>query len=102
MKKVILSPRLEAVTTIQGCDNKKYYGIEIHGVKGFITSKTFDRADYMLLCADGLTAGNGWDTIDTSELSLQQLIRQLIEDEFNVYQFTDRKEFFEWLQSDSD
>jgi hypothetical protein len=74
----------------------KYYGVrDSVGDRGFITRSEYESGDYIVLCVEEVTEGNGYYT-DTTE-SLSELITSLVNLEFKVYEFDTYKELFKWL-----
>ena len=101
MKKVISNLKtevLEAKDTHKG----RYYGVmDERGVTGFICRKLYDKGDYEVRCADGVTKGNAF--VNLSAPTLSEVVTLCLETHirFDVFEFVTATELFGWLARNS-
>lgn len=91
---------LEQIVLVTQTSDSNYYGIQetrTGNHKGFIFRSEFDAGDFRFrtLIADKATRGNSWGLF--SSIILKDLIRSLIVNGFNVYEFQTHSELFDWL-----
>lgn len=97
MKQVINEIPQDYIHSDQACKSK-YYGIQsrLNG-KGFILRAGYgDDHVYTNRSIQGMTYANGWKTIPESS-NIQQYIKNLIKETFQVFEFETPQELFLWL-----
>jgi hypothetical protein len=94
----IVPPNVVSVHTVSP---EKYYGVD-YGVvtylksKGFISRENYRSGEYLILCPEEITKGNGFDS-HRNFADLSKLIEKINESKFEVYEFDTWEELFAWL-----
>lgn len=95
MKKVLISQEILLADDVR---SSRYYGINLENninYKGFITRKGYHHGNFFPAAAEGITNANYWSS--WSNPSLPELIKDLIKNDFNVYEFESARELFAWV-----
>ena len=98
MRKVVESKESIAITPIADVDHEKYYGAGMEGFvkeeKAFIIRENYDSGEFKVYVADEMTNGNA---LIFQSRSLKDLIRTLMNESYEVYEFDTSTELFKWL-----
>ena len=83
------------LSEVGNIDVHHYFGTVLRGVKGFIMRREFSFGKFAVHCTDAFTMGNSYDSYDRD--TIKEVVTALITDQFEVYEFTNRTQFFTWL-----
>ena len=96
MKQVQLTAPPLNITSIDEVLAKKYYGAKSkEGSTGFISQTEYMGGLYILIASRGLTYRNSWNLLCSHHLGTA--IKNLLKQEFEVYEFDTPKELYTWL-----
>lgn len=93
MKKMVKEYK-ETNLTCNACV-EKFYGLESFDRRGFITRTDFASGDFIVIAARQVTNGNCWPVFVSK--NIVELIENLINNSFNVFEFDTGKELSLWL-----
>jgi hypothetical protein len=92
MKKVTDTQDTKHVSGVADCN---FYGVTSGGAKNIITRQGYLEGDYSVRTIDTLTSGAGWRCHNSD--TLEGLIRNLLNNGFQVFEFDTYKELVLWL-----
>jgi hypothetical protein len=99
MKQVINNRSLvynqELYIDISEINSEHYFGIEVRHLRGFITQTDYQKGNFCVLSALGLTMGNQWDSLRAG--SFENVVELLLSYDFKVFMFNTYQELFRWL-----
>lgn len=98
MKKVVIEIKSDQVL-VGNVGRHNYYGIR-HNVskqKGFVSKTYYESNKYCTRSRAQLTIADGWGY---QSVNLSDLLARLLNESFEVFEFSDEKEFYEWLAKD--
>ncbi len=94
MKQVKVTPPVPTITP-NDVVISKYYGIKSPcDSRGFITRQNYDSDNFIVLALKGITNGNCWGWFSND---LKELVKTLVLNDFEVYEFDTYQELFRWL-----
>lgn len=98
MKKVVIEIKSDQVL-VGNADRYNYYGIRHNESKqkGFVSKTYYESNKYCTRSRAQLTIADGWGYENEN---LSYLLTKLLNESFEVFEFSDEKEFYEWLAKD--
>jgi len=81
-------------------DEFKYYGItpSLKGTqKGFVAKNDFWNGKFKAFAAEEITKGNCWHIVSEDATNLKEVVGELLDSGFYVYEFDTPQELFKWL-----
>ena len=94
-KQVIISNFRNTVSVSEVDAQSKFYGVQLDGLRGFITREKFEKGEFRPRCAEEFTNGNGWSNF--SKGTLKELIECLIQKSYDIYEFDEFFELMKWV-----
>lgn len=98
MKIVVTEIKTDQVL-VGDADRRNYYGIRhnISGQKGFVSKTYYESNEFCTRSRNDLTIADGWGY---ESVNLSDLLARLLNENFEVFEFSNEKEFYEWLAQD--